>query len=252
MSQFNFLATLGLAPERADSIRRLALRAFLTLLVINAAIAIAAIIGVSDGDDTQWRVLGTSAVVTAASLVVAANAGAIERRRLGSTPLLSAIVACVGFAGVIWGIWDSNLESEWFWKTIGVFVTIGVTGTYVSMISLPRLRQPWPLAQILAAASAAAIAVMVVVSIITETDAGGLEAYAVLAVLLATSSIVVAVGARVASVEIASAVDSPSAATIRNCPICGSAVEAGSSGVEHTCAACGTSYKVLITEQATT
>ena len=138
MSQFNFLATLGLAPGRADSIRRLALRAFLTLLVINAAIAIAAIIGVSDGDDTQWR-----AVVTAASLVVAANAGAIERRRLGSTPLLSAIVACVGFAGVIWGIWDSNLESEWFWKTIGVFVTIGVTGTYVSMISLPRLRQPW-------------------------------------------------------------------------------------------------------------
>jgi peptidoglycan/LPS O-acetylase OafA/YrhL len=249
MSQFDFLATLGLAPERADSVRRLALRAFLSLLVINAAIAIAAIVGAGEGGDTQWRILGTSAMVTGGSLVLAANAGAIERRRLGSLPLLSATVACIGFAGVIWGIWDSDIDSEWFWKTVGILVTIGVAGTYVSMISLPRLRQPWPWAQMLASVSASILAGMIVVSITTESDAGGLEAYAVLTVLLATSSIVVAVGARVATVDHEPRVVIESGvATIHHCPVCGSSVADAPPGSHHSCSACGTNFQVLIAQ----
>ena len=52
---------------------------FLALIALNAAIAIGAILGVGSDSDARWQVLSTSSVISAASLVLAANAATLDR-----------------------------------------------------------------------------------------------------------------------------------------------------------------------------
>jgi len=252
------LTALGLTPGQGEVIRRFALRTFVALIGLNALVAIGAIVGVGDGggDDERWQVLGTSSIITLASLIVAANAGAIQRGRLGPAPLISTAAAVVGCAGTIWGIWDHDV-SDTAWRTIGVFSTVGVAGTYMSLVSLPRLRQPWVVAQIVGGASAGLMGLLVVIAIVGD-NGGSIEPYAVLSVILAAATLLVTVGARVAPAEPSNATpgnvtgqptsrlaDSASS-MVTHCPLCGVHVPPHAAGEEHTCRNCMAQFRVTV------
>ena len=199
----------------ADRFRRGALRLFLTLIGVNAAIAIAAILGVGEGSSARWQVLATSSVISAASLIVAADAAAVARRVLGWLPIAAAAVSLIAAGLTVIGIW-TEAESESLWKTVGVLSTVGVTGTACALLALPDLRPPWPRAQWTAQAAAVAIGAQVVVSILRE-DEGSIQAYGIAAVVFAAATIVTLVGARVASVPPAP----PDDTHLVRCPHCG-------------------------------
>ncbi len=199
----------------ANRLRRAALRLFLTLIGLNAVIAIAAILGVGDGSDARWQVLATSSVISGASLIVAADAAAVARQVLGRIPIAAAILAVTAAALTVAGIWTES-ESEGLWETVGVLGTVGVTGTACALLGLPDLRPPWPRAQWTAQAAAVAIGAQVVVSILWE-DEGSIRAYGIAAVVFAAATIVVLVGARVAAIDR----DQPDDTHLVQCPHCG-------------------------------
>lgn len=66
----------------------MAMRAFLGLLIVNALVAIAAILGATGNSD--WQVVGTTLLLTAGCLTIAANAAALERDRLMQLPYVGA------------------------------------------------------------------------------------------------------------------------------------------------------------------
>ena len=87
------------SPTGARDIGKIAVRAFLGLLVVNALVAIAAILGASG--DAEWEILGTTLLLTAGCLTIAANAGAVERNRLSKLPHIGAALSCFAFAVLI-------------------------------------------------------------------------------------------------------------------------------------------------------
>ena len=250
--------TFGLTADHGEALRRIALRSFVVLIGVNALIAIGAILGVGDGDDfEQWQVLTTSSLITAASLIVAANAAAIQRGRLGAAPLITIAAAIVGAAGLIWAVWDHNDVGDTFWKTVGISSTIGVAGTYLSLISLPRLRSPWSAAQIVGGVTATLMGTGVVLAILFE-DGGSVEPYAVGSVILAAATLLTTVGARLAPASPANGnstipAEAPpplpagtGTTVVRHCPICGADVAPQPTSNEHACTSCGTHFQVVV------
>lgn len=211
--------------QQAARVRAWALRLFLVLIALNAVIAIAAIAGVGSGEDEQWQVLATSSVISAASLVVASNAAAVARHRLGPVPWVAATAAVLGAAMIVTGIWVIDLhDAERYWRTVGVICTVAVTGTAMSLVAMPALRTPWDRVQWVAHVAALAIGGQIVTSIIRD-DAGSVRAYGISTVIFAAATIVVLVGARVANAE-----DEPgpiAGVAASHCPVCGATVDAG-------------------------
>ena len=221
-------------------------QAFLVLIAINAVIAIGAILGVGSDSDARWQVLATSSVISAASLVVAANAATLDRALAWWLPLVSTTAAILAAGLTVLGIWfDGPQESEAYWKSVGVLATTGLTGTAVGLLGLPRLRDSWRLAQVGAQASATWIGAMIVVSILRE-DEGSIQAYGVAAVLFAATTIAVLVGARVAAREHEAEADALAALAVGFCPRCGTGLDAPTAATS--CAACGLTFRVEVLE----
>ncbi|MEM7286601.1 MAG: hypothetical protein AAF480_09645 [Actinomycetota bacterium] len=192
---------------------------FLVLIAANAAIAIGAILGVGSGD-ARWQVLGTSSVISAGSLVVAANAATIERARPGWLPWAAAVPALGAAAMTVTGIWAEPVqEVEPYWKLVGVLATLGLAATAIGLLALPRLIDAWRTAQWTAQIAAAVIGGMIVTSIVRE-DEGSVRAYGVSAVIFAAATIVVLVGARVAA-RGTPADEGVAPASLTHCPHCG-------------------------------
>lgn len=246
--------TISPTQFRPSQLSSLALRAFLVLLGVNALVAITAILG--GGGDTEWRVLLTSMLITAGCLVVAANAGAVERARLGVLPHVSAVVACGGIALLIIGIWDHDFlfHSDGAIKLTLILLAVGTAGTYASLISLPQLDAGWNTARIVGYSCAASLAALTSGAILYE-EAGPFELYGILSVVLATASILVPVGARVSKGSGAGSKSTPVAGTIDGghpmervsfCPVCGAPRPVAASPSPE-CPTCGAEFRVAIT-----
>lgn len=227
---------------------RLARQAFLALIAVNALIAIGAILGVGSDSDARWQVLSTSSVISAASLVVAANAATLDRSSTWWLPAASTAGALSAAALTVIGIWFEVTHGvESFWKLVGVLATAGLTGTGIGLLGLPRLRDGWRLAQLGAQGSAVWIGAMIVASILREDD-GSIRAYGVAAVIFAATTIAVLVGARVAAREQQAESDALQAIAVTFCPRCGRRLDAPTAATA--CEGCGLTFRVEVIEDS--
>ncbi len=241
------MASPPTSPTRSSHAARLrsgALRVFLALIVLNAAIAIGAIFGLGSDDGTQWDILATSSTLTAVSLTFAANTAAVARGRLGLVPFVAAGLCCIAAGLTITGIWaDSLHDAENFWKFVGVAATSGIGGTLMSMLAMPRLRPPWQLAQLIGHASTLTLIGLITTAILRE-DGGPIEPYGVASVICAAATLLVLVGARVAGVD----------GTTRPlsepgyCPLCGAELDEMAGSGPTSCGACGSVFEVRLLE----
>ena len=221
---------------------------FLALIALNAAIAIGAILGVGSDSDAHWQVLSTSSVISAASLVLAANAATLDRSNTWWLPAGSGIASLAAAALTVIGIWfEATHDVEAFWKLVGTLATVGLAGTAVGLLGLPRLRDAWRLAQLGAQASAVWIGGMIVLSIVRE-DEGSIRAYGVAAVLFAATTIAVLVGARAAAREERAESAALQAIAVVFCPRCGLRLDAPTAATS--CDACGLTFRVEVIEDS--
>lgn len=177
-------------------IRSRALRVFVWLVVVNAGIAILAILGAGSGDETTWQVLGTTLLIMAASLGIAAMAAAMGRVKPDWLPSAAgaAFVAGVAMAIVVVWIDVGDGAADAYFRTMGVLLTMGVAGLYGSLIAIPRLPDGWGPARMVAWNAAGALAIITLIAILG--GGASIQLFAVLAVILATATLVVVVGAR--------------------------------------------------------
>ncbi len=228
------------------------MRAFLGLLVVNAMVAIAAILGATGNSD--WQVVGTTLLLTAGCLTVAANTAALERDRLMQLPYIGAALSCIAFGVFIFLIWvEPESEGQFVLKSTFVLLTLGLAATYASVLAIPRLVGVFATARLVGYGTVTLLAGLTVGVIIAEGGVSG-QVYAVLSVVLATATIIVLTGAVIESRK-------PSAAPavvpplVRTgglyCPSCRSAIATAGLSAAHTCASCGLGFTLQITSPPT-
>lgn len=219
--------------------KRIGLIVFLTGVALNAVIAIAVILGA--GGDAEWRILGTSLLLTAASIGVIANAAALDRGRLGPLPIVAGASVLVAVGMGIYGIW-ADPYGDPFYQWMGTFATVGVAGTYAGLIALPSLARTHLWLRWSAVGLAGAHSLAAIISIWQDEAISG-ELWGVLAVLLAALTIVIPVLARVDRANGVEA-DNP-LVWVAYCPLCGAGVDPTTES-PHACHRCGASFTVTV------
>lgn len=219
--------------------RRSLVRVAITLIAINAALAIVILLG-GDMGDTGGRILGTSLLATGTAMVAMVQFPAMADRRLGPLPLLTIGAAAVGFAIVTTGIW-TDMSSDIGWKVAGTAYVLAVAGAIASILSGVRIvgRAAWVETATLWAVGLAAV--MIVAGIWLEIDLEGYwRFFAVVAVLVAAGGLAIPILSRSSAPE-------PPSAMVSHCPYCGATVES-SDGANVTCGTCGRRFSVTLHE----
>lgn len=232
-----------------------AMQVFVGLLVVNALIAIAAVLGAAG--DSEWKVVGTTLLLTAACLTIAANAAALERNRLRQLPLVAVGLSCLAFAIFIVLIWvEPDSDADGVFRFTFIVLTLGLATTYASLLAIPDLAGSFLAARSVGYGAAAILATLIVVAILVE-EGGPAELYAVLCIVLATATIIVLTGAIVGS-RSAAAVDPVDAApvparsrTAMYCPSCAAVVGLYVTAGHHQCSNCGLGFHLDITAPPT-
>ena len=232
----------------AKGVSKMAMRAFLGLLVVNALVAIAAILGAAG--DFNWQVVGTTLLLTAGCFMIAANAVALERDRLMQLPYVGAALSCIAFGVFIFLIWvEPSSASKFVLKSTFIVLTLGLAATYASVLAVPRLAGVFSTARLVAYATVALLAGITIGVIVAEAGDLG-QVYAVLSVVLATATIIVLTGAVIESRKPSG---TPAAATSlvqsggMYCPACGSAMATSVLSTTHACSHCGLCFTLDIT-----
>lgn len=217
--------------------KRVGRTAFLVSVGLNALIAIAMILG--GGGETEWRVLGTSLLLSAASIGLIANAAAVDRRRLGVLPYVAGGSVVVATALGIIAIWTEP-TADAFYQWLATSAIVGVAGTFSALVALPSLSASHLWLRWSAVGLAASLAALGIIAVWTM-DEVPVELWGVLAVLLTALTIVIPVLARADERDrLGSGPDA-----IGFCPVCGTDL-AAASGREVECGRCGASFAVRI------
>lgn len=238
--------------QPTEGVSKMAMRAFLGLLVVNALVAIAAILGATG--DSDWHVVGTTLLLTAGCLTVAANAAALERDRLMQLPYVGAALSCIAFGVFIFLIWvEPGSDSQFGLKSTFILLTLGLAATYASVLAIPHLAGVFLTARLVGYATVTLLAGLTVGLVIAEGGVSG-QVYAVLSVVLATVTIIVLTGAVIESRKpsaAATAVPQQAQGGGLYCPSCRSAIETSVLSGAHTCSSCGLGFTLQITSPPT-
>ena len=118
---------------------RMALRVLIGAVGLSAVLGIFALLQ-RDLDEWSVKTLGTTLFVSAASLLIMANAAGLEKRSLGyllisGTGLLAALGALPVFLFALW----LDLDDDGLWKFAAYLETISVFAGHSSLLSLRRL-----------------------------------------------------------------------------------------------------------------
>ena len=231
-----------------------AMQVFLGLLVVNALIAIAAVLGATG--DSEWKVVGTTLLLTAACLTIAANAAALERNRLGPLPFVAAGLACVAFAIFIVLVWvEPSSDSSVIYRfTFGV-LTVGLAATYAGLLAIPNLSGAFAIARMVGSITVSLLAALIVVALIIE-EGGPAETYAILCIVLATATVIVLTGAIVShrnedTSATASALHGAASAVGVHCPSCASVVGPHLATGSYECPSCGLGFRLEVIKPPT-
>ncbi len=122
--------------------RRPALAFVLGAIALTAALGLYAVI-VPDFGDTQAKILGTSAAISGASILILACLPAWERRLAWPVPPVGALAALLGLVLGVVGLW-AEPSSETYGKMLVTVVFLAVWSAFVSVLALvplvPRFR----------------------------------------------------------------------------------------------------------------
>ncbi|MCJ7726802.1 MAG: hypothetical protein MUP76_10500 [Acidimicrobiia bacterium] len=220
--------------------RRAALIVTLVSVGIWAIIAIFALLGGGFGD-TQWKILASSMLVTAAAAVAMASAVPLHAGRLGAIPWIGIGASVVGFGMVILGLWA---ETSWDGaaKIAGSLVVAAVAVGAIGLIDGARVRSGhrWV---VMASQGLVALAAAMVISAIWGEFGNSLfwRLTGVVLVLTAAAVVSVPILHRMADIP---AGERDDARRVSACPFCAAAVD-GPLASQITCPACGNHFRVI-------
>lgn len=222
------------------SYRRALLAFVLGAIGVTAALGLYAVL-VPDFGDLQAKVLGTSASISGASVLVLAVTPAWERRLVRPLPVVGAALTALVFCLVVGGMW-TEAERDAYWKTMGTAAFLAAWAVLVSLLALATLprRHRWTF--VAAAALTFALAAVGVGAVWSEADSDVLgRVVGALAVLSAAFVLAVPVVHRATRDENRRA---RPAAGGGFCPRCGAPVAAAVSGEPVSCGSCGARFRV--------
>ena len=226
---------------------RMALRALIGAVGISAVLGIYALLR-QDLDEWSAKTIGTTLFVSAASLLIMANAASLEKRSVGyflisGTGLLAALGALPVFLYALW----LEVDDDELWRTAVSLEIISLFAGHSSLLSLRQLSAQYRWLKPIAAVLGGALAALVIWMIwADEFDSAQLRAAGVLSILLLSVTIVIPILSRLV------ALDDPERAGgkagrqrsdgVRYCPNCGRPVSA--SGEKGFCGECGARFAV--------
>ena len=221
--------------------RRAALIITLTSVGVFALLAVFALAGGSIGD-TEWKIILTSLLVTAAATVALACAVPIHDGRLGPVPYLGIGASAAGFGMLILGIWAEESWDDALQIAL-TFVTAAVAIGAVGLVDAARVhrRHRWVVvaSQMLIGFGGALLVAALWGEIGNE---GFWRLTGVVLVLTAAAAVAVPILHRLA--DIPKEADPLHERAVEHCPYCGASVH-GPLASSLTCASCGESFRVL-------
>ena len=219
------------------------------LAFVLGAIAVTAVLGlyavlVPDFGQLQAKVLGTSAAISVASILILACTPAWERRLVLPLPVVGAGLVVVAWVLVVVGMW-AEVERAGYWKTMGTTVMLTAWAVLVCLLALAGLprRHRWTF--FAAAGFTLALALVGIGVMWTEPDSSAVgRLVGALAVLSAAFVLAVPVLHRASRAELV--VEEAPAGSF--CPRCGAAVSAVADAEPATCSRCGARFRVMYVE----
>jgi len=204
-------------------------------IAVTAALGLYAVL-VPDFGELQAKILGTSASVSGASVLVLACAPAWERRLYPLVPLVGVAATLLGLTLIVIGIWLKP-TAEGYWKTMGTALFIAGWGALVSLLALAPLVPRYRWTFLTAAGLTLLLASLGVVAMWAGPDS---DAYGrvVAAVGVLAAAFVVAVPVLSRAGRAAAASES----VVCFCPACGRELDAASR--EGPCPGCGARFRV--------
>ena len=220
------------------------------LVFVLGAIAVTAVLGlyavlVPDFGQLQAKVLGTSAAISAASILILACTPAWERRLVLPLPVVGAGLVAATWVLVVLGMW-AEVERAGYWKTMGTTVMLAIWAVLVCLLALAALPRRYRWTFFAAAGFTLALALAGIGVMWSEPDSSGVgRLVGALAVLSAAFVLAVPVLHRASRAELI-AEEAPAGSF---CPRCGAAVAAVADAGPATCSRCSARFQVTYVEQ---
>jgi hypothetical protein len=227
--------------DREDLVKRAALTITLISVGVFALLAVIALLGGEIGD-TEWRIILSALLVTAAAMVALACAVPLHAGRLGMLPYAGIGASTAGFGMVILGMWS---ETSWdaalkvALSLVGIAVAIGGIG----LLDAARVRSHHRWVVTAAQGITAFGAALLIASVWGEIDNPVFwRLTGVVLVLAAAAAVMVPVLHRLA--DIPREQDAVHDRAVEACPLCGSTIH-GPLASRLECPQCGESFRVL-------
>jgi hypothetical protein len=152
----------------AGRLPRLFLRLFLGFLVVTALLAIGIVL-LGDMNDTQERILGTSSIISAASvaaMVCAAFRGRARRPWLGAAGIALAGATAAGAIAMVW----TRLENEAFGRSLACLTTVATATALAELLWLLPLHGQHRRLQQATTATIAGLALLICLQVAFELN----------------------------------------------------------------------------------
>lgn len=224
-----------------------ALRFVLASIAVNALIGIIAIVS-GDFSSLDGKILVTSLSVTGGAVLALANMAARTRGSLKYIPEVGAAASVIGFAIVIYAVWD-EFDSETAGKAAFTFILIGSGIAHGALLSLSKLLPRYIPVLRAAWAFAALLVVMIITLIWGGEDVIESSLYVrtmgVVIVLLGAVTLAVPILHRASrgALLAESRTEGSTKREIVYCPNCGN-TSLVDEGDEKRCTACGVRFSV--------
>ena len=136
-----YLSRVESWKSTTDQLRRIALRAFLASIAVNALLGIWALL-TSDFGQTEGKVLATSLLLSAAMLSVLVNGAPMQRRALWPIPAIAAGAGVASILGFIVMLW-AEVDHEVPLKAAFSGLVVAVAATLAGLLALLPLRSTY-------------------------------------------------------------------------------------------------------------
>ena len=116
---------------------RLALTGLVISLVTSALIGIAIVI-LGEFNETDFKILATSATIAGVSVALLPGFYHLERTRYKRITLVSISTSIVFFAMILYIIWGGDvINGEWFAKLLGTFGVVAFSANHTLLLLIP-------------------------------------------------------------------------------------------------------------------
>ena len=218
------------------------------LRILIGSVALSAMLGIyalvaRELDEWSARTLGTTVFISGAAILAITNMAIIEIRPkvYYYLAIIGLVAALIGLPLFLWALWTENAVEE-LWKTGATFAAISIWTAHSSLSSFRALPREYWLLLPVATLIGAALAILVMTMVWTEeVDSGEWRIAGVLAILLASVTVIIPVLPRLVELDAPEPLDAYAPKT-SYCPNCGAGVDVDDDAGR--CAGCGASFAV--------